>query len=245
MISIDLTFDDERMNFRDPISYYFAKWFDEQFTVDILNSLNIYAELTSDEEDKNHIDYKFVLNGNTYSADSKIHVHNFEYTDLNNTKRWTDVISIGNYALYDSDCDYYSFVWRSKLYFISRNKVLNMKPLQTIENSIGQNGSIQNLIQFSVFDLSENCDMCYDISEEKFDSYLKAYHIFSYCRNPVYDMPPEYRKNQELCKQQKILYIKYMKQELETIISEYNKIYNEIPKVNIENNLSDIMNLLD
>ena len=65
MINIDLTFDDDRMNFRDPISYYFAKWFDEQFTVDILNSLNIYAELTSDEEDKNHIDYKFVLNGNT------------------------------------------------------------------------------------------------------------------------------------------------------------------------------------
>ena len=58
-------------------------------------------------------------------------------------------------------------------------------------------------------------------------------------------MPPKYRKNQELCKQQKILYIKYMKQELETIISESNKIYNEIPKVNIENNLSDIMNLLD
>ena len=36
-----------------------------------------------------------------------------------------------------------------------------------------------------------------------------------------------------------------MKQELETIISEYNKIYNEIPTVNIENNLSDIINLLD
>ena len=160
-------------------------------------------------------------------------------------KRWTDVISIGNYALYDSDCDYYSFVWRSKLYFISRNKVLNMKPLQTIENSIGQNGSIQNLIQFSVFDLSENCDMCYDISEEKFDSYLKAYHIFSYCRNSAYDMPLEYRKNQEFCKQQKILYIKYMKRELKIVISEYNKIYNEIPTVNIENNLRDIMNLLD
>ena len=29
------------------------------------------------------------------------------------------------------------------------------------------------------------------------------------------------------------------------LISEYNKIYNEIPTVNIENNLSDIMNLLD
>ena len=43
MINIDLTFDDERMNFRDPISYYFAKLFYEQFTVDILNSLNIYA----------------------------------------------------------------------------------------------------------------------------------------------------------------------------------------------------------
>ena len=58
-------------------------------------------------------------------------------------------------------------------------------------------------------------------------------------------MPGEYRRDQELCEQQKILYIKYMKQELETIISEYNKIYNEIPTVNIENNLSDIMNLID
>lgn len=245
MININLTFDDNRLDFRDPISYYFAKWFDEQFAVDILNSTNIKADLSSDEDDKNHIDYKFVLNGNTYTADSKIHIHNYEYTDANNVKRWTDVITVGNYALYASDCDYYSFVWRSKLYFVSRNKMLNMEPLRTIENSVGQNGSVQNLMQFSVFLLSENCDMWYEIPEEKYNIYQKAYHTFSYCRNAVYDMPPELRKNPELCQNQKIRYIRYMKQELETIISDYNKIYNEIPTVNIENNLSDIMNLLN
>lgn len=245
MININLESIDSRLNFRDPVSFYFAKWFDEQFTVDILNCTGIKAQLADAIQDKHHIDYTFIIDGIVHTADSKLHMHNFRFDSNTSVKKCEDIISIGNYALYNSTVEYYSFIWNSSLYIIQRMKFASVTPIKVRNNSRGQNGSYQSLYQYNIRDLINIADYVFKISDSKYKCYDDAYKI--YCK---YRYINEGFREGCVSKDSSVCLSEYhaledMRSELLEVIKRYNEIYNELPRIDTVSTLDSVMKLID
>ena len=227
MISENLTIRDSSLNYRDCVSYYFARWFDEPFTVDVLNNYSgrsVHFELAPDELDRQHIDYLFTgLDNRVHYVDSKTHIRNFHYLDESLKEHYFDVITVGENA-WTSQTEFFSFVHKTRIYLCYHAETHHYAQPVKISSSKGQNNHKQNLYHFSIESLkSLPHTTSFEIPKELARLYADAYDIFERNRNFVYDILPGKTESQkQYAVQQRLRTLNTMKDELLSVIKNYN-----------------------
>ena len=235
MLQEDLTIRDSSLNYRDCVSYYFARWFDEPFTVDVLNNYsgrNIQFELASDDLDRQHIDYLFTgLDGKIHYVDAKTHIRNFHYLDDSLKEHYFDVITVGENA-WTSQTEFFSFVHKTHIYLCYHIEAHQYAQLVKVSSSKGQNGHQQQLLHFSVESLkSLPHTTTFMIPSELARCYADAYDIFERNRNFVYDiLPGKTGSQKQYAVQQRLRTLNTMREELLAVIRSYNNATKQIDK---------------
>ena len=247
MISTSISLSDGDKDYRDIIGFYFAKWFDEPFTVDVLNRThfrNLSFKLTSTQNDRLHRDYEFVgLDNKIHYVDSKTHYHNFEYDKSKVAARAADVITIGEYAL-NSKTEFISFVYRQKIYFIHHLSINSITPIHT-QVSKGQNNKQQTLSHYSVESLINLPTTYYtEIPTLMWECYEEAYKLYLYYKNDVFIHSSPKKKDTSSNIEYNFKSAEAMRTNLIPIIEKFNKIYDELPKEDENTVLTDIYSLL-
>lgn len=254
MISTDLNINKSKLHsYRDPVGYYFAKWFDEPFAIDILNSIdyrNFKFVAADDNDDRKHIDMYASNGSETVTIDCKIMNHNFEYDNGNENKKlnksYDDVLTIGQYALASENTEYILFVRRDTISICSLRDIRDkVKPLVVISKSKGIAGNAQDLYNYRVKDL-QNLFSTHIISipSDKADLYNKAFKLYEKSRFSVREIHFNKNLSEDKKTEMIIIILEDLRRELLGIINEYNNIYVEIPKINdTDTLLEDIYNL--
>lgn len=253
MLKTDLEIREDRLKtYRDPIGYCYAKWFDEPFVADILNSIsfkNFKFILADDNEDRNHIDI-YATNGvETLTIDCKIMTHNFSYNNGNENKNlnlsYDDILTIGEHVI-RSSTDYILFVRRNEICICKLSDIRDkVKPLQIRENSKNMGGTSQTLINFRVSDLQNLFStQIIKIPQDKADLYFDAYREYEKLRMRLRDVMLNRVLDNDKKNQIKLELLNELKNVLTGYILKYNNIYVEIPKIDdTDALLNDIYNL--
>lgn len=253
MLNTQLVIKEDRIStYRDPVGFCFAKWFDEPFAIDILNSIdyrNFKFVAADDNDDRNHIDI-YASNGNeTITIDCKIMSHNFSYNNGNENKNlklsYDDVLTIGEYVL-TSKTDYIMFIRRDEIILSKLSDIRDkVTPFITKEKSKNMGGSVQTLYNYKVKDLQNLFStQIIKIPQDKADLYFDAYKEYEHLRMIVRDMMLNRVLTNEKKSEMKIVYLNELKNKLIGYIEKYNNIYVEIPKIdNTDDLLNDIYNL--
>lgn len=250
MISEKLDIRSTELNYRDPVSYYMARWFDEQFTVDVLNKTGFCGlgfTLASDDLDRHHIDYYFTgYDNKIHYVDSKIHVRGFNHPDFKTGRPvYIDAITVGEPA-WNSDTEFFSFVYRGKIYFCCHRDALSIQP-SFVRESIGQNGHKQNLFHFNVNDfINIKSTRAADIPPVLFSCYEDAYEIFARTRRYVYEFNYARSESEKAFNnKQRYAAIERMRDAFIPIIQKFNSAsMMESGASDISGNLSDIYKLI-
>ena len=248
MITENITINAGDMNYRDITGFYFAKWFDEPFTVEILNRLHYNNRtycLAERNDDRSHRDFYYIDEDNKkHYADCKTHIHNFVYKRTKEFSKTADVVTIGNYAL-NSMTEFITVVYKSRIYIINHIDIMNVKPLSE-QMSSGQNNRSQLLTHYDMQSLIEiPFTQSVVIPSNLWFLYQKAYDLFLKYKSSIYD----YFRCQKPTQMQHLMYsvpmMEQFKSELIPIIREINSTYTEIPlSDSFSSDLADIYSLL-
>ena len=266
MISNNLIINSADLNHRNCAGYYFARWFDEPFCVDVLNLLsktdNKY-QLADDNMDQQHCDYTFVdINGLMKRCDSKTVTKNFGYTNptdssKSTSKDYCDVITIGEYVLSSAHRpDIISFYYRGRIFLIDSSRFANISPI-SITESEGENKHKQNLFHYRIDDIIKENVNAFEVPEEFSRIYDSAYKILEQTRNFILEIPRATNDAaREYNRKVRLQSVERMRDSLITYINDFNntessyrKQYfvteNEISNTSISDNLSEIYDLLN
>ena len=249
MIDEKLEIRDRELSYRSVIGYYFARWFDEPFTVDVINRIcpyNMKAVLTTDEVDKEHIDY-YIIDRKDESVvnavDSKTVTHNFKYRNNNDKDVYTDAIPMGEKALIESCSSYISFISYGYIYIVNLNDIRNTTPIKR-KDSPGQNLHHQTMIHYDVDDLKHiESTVSIEIPKNMYECYYEAYQIYMNYKESMYS----YLRDSSTfidSSTGKMCQLNNMRNNLIPIIHKFNLIYDELPKIDTIQTLNDIMSII-
>ena len=245
MISEDLKIK-SKFQHRDCVAYYFAKWFDEAFCVSILNLLSGHSKcsLASDDCDRIHIDYwyKDEKLGKTFRCDQKTVTKNFIRDGI-----CRDVLTISNSVLKSKTCpDIISFYYKQCIYSFKTNLIDKISHLCVNNDSIGQDGSKQDLVHYDVNDIILISE-CTKIPERFTKIIEPAYQIYTERRKSLHESLHYFKENNykdEIKKRE----LKTMKEQLMNIIKKYNneeQLYKQESSTPVGNMLNEIYNLIN
>lgn len=182
----------DNMNYRDPVSYMAARWFDEPFQADILSlALTERFHITTVFEDRvMHADFWYEeSNGTRTYVDAKLCTRNFRWTSPNTQKTcYTDAVTIGERAV-TSSAQCFSFVWRGSVWVVRHDDLKTVQPFCS-RLSKGYNGHAQTLYHYAVdvlLSLSNTRE--YPIDTYIFNIYDEFYACYERARNIVMDIP--------------------------------------------------------
>lgn len=266
MISNNLIINSADLNHRNCAGYYFARWFDESFCVDVLNLLskvdNKY-QLADDNMDQQHCDYTFVdINGLIKRCDSKTVTKNFGYSNSIDSskaasKDYCDVITIGEYVLSSVHRpDIISFYYRGRIFLIDSGRFANISPI-SITESEGENKHKQNLFHYRVDDIIKEDVNAFEVPEAFSRIYDSAYKILEQTRNFILEMPRATNDAaRDYNKKVRLQSVERMKDSLISYINEFNNAEssyrnqcfvtkNVVSNTSISDNLSEIYDLLN
>lgn len=248
MIDTNLTLSIGDGSYRDITGYYFGKWFDEPFTVDVLNRTryqNITFSLCNSQDDRLHRDYKFIgQDGNTYYIDSKTHAHNYAYL-INDNTVFIDMIVIGEHALHSTTNHYISFVHRGFIHICSLYSMINKCQPVKERVSSGQNKHTQKLIMFDCNDLISLDDTQHiPVPQQMMDCYDEAYKLYTEYKKKIASITPKAKtKSIDSTKANQLM--TELSEQLKPIINHFNNLYDELPTINnLSDNLNDILSLI-
>ena len=216
---------------RDPLALYMAKWFDEPFQADALTiGTGIHHLLTTVSQDRHqHADiyYEEPFSSQIIFIDAKMVTKGFSWIDAETKKkRYVDSLTIGEYA-FKSETPYFSFIWRDRVYLISRNAFVNIQPVYS-HLSNGQNGHKQMLYHYDVRNLIEHSNpdvQSFEIPEEYFKLYIEAYAVYERVRAMVYDLGyPKTQSERLFYDSVRMRTLTSFRDELIPIINKYNSL---------------------
>ena len=227
MIQENLTYPDN-LNYRDPVSYMAARWFDEPFQADILSSvLSKDLHITTIDEDR-YIHADFYYNNPDSSRtliDAKICTRNFKVVDPNTkTVSYTDAIAIGEQA-FSSSAQLISFVWRSALMTVSHDELRTLTPVST-RISKGFNGHSQTLYHYSVDSLLRLPDTIkYPLKKDVYNIYDEFYSIYERAHNIIFDIPfPKTESEKVYVNSIRLRTLNNFREELIPLVKRYNSL---------------------
>ena len=266
MISNNLIINSADLNHRNCAGYYFARWFDEPFCVDVLNLLsktdNKY-QLADDNMDQQHCDYTFIdVNGLMKRCDSKTVTKNFGYSNSTDSskpasKDYCDVITIGEYVLSSANRpDIISFYYRRRIFLIDSGRFADISPISTTESE-GENKHKQNLFHYRIDDIIKEDVNVFEVPEAFAHIYDSAYKVLEQTRNFILEMPRATNDAaREYNRKVRLQSVERMRDSLITYINEFNNTEsshrsqcfvteNAVSNTSISDNLSEIYDLLN
>lgn len=171
------------MNHRNAVAYYFSRWFDEPFCVEMLNMHSDgKCRMASDDMDQKHCDYYLERFGHFLRCDSKTVSRSYRNPEI---KKNADVITVGNYVLTQfSRPDIISFFYSGRIYLVP-TEVIERTSVWCSNTSSGDNRHRQTLSHYLVSDLiscpeTESFQISEKFSSIYNDAYVK-YDQAAYC----------------------------------------------------------------
>ena len=221
----------QELKSRDPLALYMAKWFDEPFQADALTiGTGFHHLMTTVSQDRHqHADifYEDPFTCQIIFIDAKMVTKGFSWIDVETKKkRYVDSLTIGEYA-FKSYTPYFSFIWRDRVYLISRIAFAGIQPVYS-HLSNGQNGHKQMLYHYDVRNLINHSypDVkSFKILEEYFKLYTEAYAAYERARAMVYDLGyPKTQSERLFYDSVRMRTLTTFRDELIPIINKYNSI---------------------
>ena len=250
MIQENLSYPDN-LNYRDPVSYMAARWFDEPFQADILsNALSKKLHITTVDEDRYiHADFYYMnQDGSRTLLDAKLCTRNFKLINSETkTVSYTDAITIGERA-YSSSAQLISFVWRSALMTVSHEELRTLQPIST-RVSKGFNGHSQTLYHYSVDSLLNlPGTRKYDLRRDVYNIYDDFYSMYERAHNIILDIPfPKTESERVYANSIRLRTLNAFREELIPLIIRYNSLYSvnsntcDVPVNDFADKLKDIL----
>ena len=223
----------DNMNYRDPVSYMAARWFDEPFQADILSrALAERFHITTVDEDRlMHADFWYEeIDGIRTYVDAKLCTRNFKWTSAETQKTcYTDAVTIGERAV-TSSAQCFSFVWRGSVWVVRHEDLTSIQPFYS-RLSKGYNGHTQTLYHYSVDSLRSLMNTKeYKIDTYIFNIYDEFYACYERARNIVMDVPwPKTASEKVYVDNIRKRTMTQFRDELVPIVKKYNIEMQEVP----------------